>query len=206
MIGRGPGATAINTLRFETERLLMEVPTIDDASTLFDLVGGADRLEITEYLIWDGPDHLSETREFIEKVRTGWYAANGFHWVIRDRHGQFTAAPETAMGMIGTRPSGEPGRGDIGYWLGKPFWGRGIMREALASLLDLAFGEMDMVKMEAEVFTGNARSIRLVESLGMQREGTIRSAHLKRGNRVDAHIYGMLRDEWRWDRPTPSDP
>ena len=31
----------------------------------------------------------------------------------------------------------------------------------------------------------------------MQREGTIRSAHLKRGNRVDAHIYGMLREEWR---------
>jgi ribosomal-protein-alanine N-acetyltransferase len=61
-----------------------------------------------------------------------------------------------------------------------------------------------MVKMEAEVFTRNARSIRLVESLGMQREGTIRSAHLKRGNRVDGHVYGMLREEWKRDQRTPS--
>jgi RimJ/RimL family protein N-acetyltransferase len=74
------------------------------------------------------------------------------------------------------------------------------MREALTSLLDLAFGQLDMVKMEAEVFTGNARSIRLVESLGMRHEGTIRHAHLKRGNWVDAHAYGMLRGEWL-DRP-----
>lgn len=203
MIGRGPGATAVNTHRLETERLLIEVPTLDDAPVLFDLVGGKDRVEVTEFLIWDGPDRLSETREFIEKVRTEWYGANGFHWAIRDRHGQFTDAPGTAMGMIGTRPSGEPGRGDVGYWLGKPYWGRGIMREALASLLDLAFAGLDMVKMEAEVFTGNVRSIRLVESLGMRREGTIRSAHLKRGNRVDAHLYGILREEWVRDRVLP---
>ena len=70
------------------------------------------------------------------------------------------------------------------------------MREALAPLLDLAFGELDMVKIEAEVFTGNARSIRLVQSLGMQRKGTIRSAHLKRGNWADPHTYGILREEW----------
>ena len=43
---------------------------------------------------------------------------------------------------------------------------------------------------------GNVRSIRLVESVGMRREGTIRSAHLKRGAWIDAHIYGLLRDEW----------
>jgi RimJ/RimL family protein N-acetyltransferase len=200
MIGRGPDATAVNTHLIATERLLIEVPTVDDAPTLFDLVGGADRVEITEHLIWDGPDHLSETVEFIEKVRTGCYGSNGFHWVIRDRDGLFADASGTAMGMIGTRPSGEPGRGDVGYWLGKAHWGRGIMREALASLLDLAFGELDMVKIEAEVFTGNARSIRLVESLGMRREGTIRSAHLKRGKWVDAHAYGILRDEWERDR------
>jgi hypothetical protein len=100
--------------------------TVEDAPTLFDLVGGADRVEITEHLIWDGPDHLSETREFVEKVRAESYGANGFHWVIRDRDGLFTAMAGAALGMIGTRPSGEPGRGDVAYWLGKPHWGRGI--------------------------------------------------------------------------------
>ena len=98
--------------------------------------------------------------------------------------------------MISSRPSSEAGRGDVGYWLGKPYWGQRLMREALTAVLDLCFGELDQVKVEAEVFTTNARSKRLVEGLGMQLEGTIRSSHLKRGEWVDAHIYGILREEW----------
>jgi RimJ/RimL family protein N-acetyltransferase len=53
-----------------------------------------------------------------------------------------------------------------------------------------------MVKIEAEIFTTNARSIRLVESVGMKLEGTIRSAHFKSGLWVDAHVYGILKHEW----------
>jgi ribosomal-protein-alanine N-acetyltransferase len=71
------------------------------------------------------------------------------------------------------------------------------MREALISVLDLSFGRLDHEKMEAEVFTDNLRSMKLVESVGMQREGTIRSSHLKRGRWVDAHIYGIVRGEWQ---------
>jgi RimJ/RimL family protein N-acetyltransferase len=63
-------------------------------------------------------------------------------------------------------------------------------------VLDLCCGECDLVKGAAEIFTSNARSKRLVESLGMVLEGTIRSSHHKRGEWVDAHIYGILRDEW----------
>ena len=55
----------------------------------------------------------------------------------------------------------------------------------------------DQIKVEAEIFTTNSRSMALVEGLGMQLEGTIRSSHLKRGEWVDAHLYGILRDEWK---------
>ena len=63
------------------------------------------------------------------------------------------------------------GKGDVGYWLGKPYWGKGIMREALTAVLDLCFGEFDQVKVEAEIFTTNSRSVALVEGLGMQPRG-----------------------------------
>ena len=196
MMGRGPERAALNTYRVETERLVLEVPDEADAPTLFALVGGPDRLEITAGLIWEGPDEISETLRFIRQAQTERYGESGFHWAIRDRSGAVTGSSGSVLGMISARPSDEPGRGDVGYWLGKPYWGQGLMREALTAVLDLCFGEFDQVKVEAEIFITNSRSKRLVESLGMQLEGTIRSSHLKRGQWVDAHIYGILREEW----------
>ncbi len=70
------------------------------------------------------------------------------------------------------------------------------MSESLNAVLDLCFDELDMVKIEADVFINNDRSIRLVEGLGMKLEGTIRSAHFKSGSWIDTHVYGLLRDEW----------
>ncbi len=196
MTGRGPDRAALNTYRIETERLVLEVPSESDAPALFSLVGGDDRQEVTAGLLWDGPDEIAETLGFIRQAQTERYGDSGFHWAIRDRTGTITGASGSAVGMISARPSSEAGRGDVGYWLGKPYWGQGLMREALTAVLDLCFGELDQVKVEAEVFTTNARSKRLVEGLGMQLEGTIRSSHLKRGEWVDAHIYGILREEW----------
>ena len=196
MTGRGPDRAALNTYRIETERLVLEVPSESDAPALFSLVGGDDRQEVTAGLLWDGPDEIAETLGFIRQAQTERYGDSGFHWAIRDRTGTITGASGSAVGMISARPSSEAGRGDVGYWLGKPYWGQRLMREALTAVLDLCFGELDQVKVEAEVFTTNARSKRLVEGLGMQLEGTIRSSHLKRGEWVDAHIYGILREEW----------
>jgi RimJ/RimL family protein N-acetyltransferase len=196
MTRKGPDRAALNTYRIETEKLVLEVPAESDAPTLFALVGGEDRLEMTAGLLWDGPDEISDTVGFIRQAQTEHYGESGFHWAIRDRTGAITGSSGTAVGMISARPSSEAGRGDVGYWLGKPYWGKGLMREALTAVLDLCFGEFDQVKVEAEIFTSNARSKRLVESLGMVLEGTIRSSHHKRGEWVDAHIYGILRDEW----------
>ncbi len=201
MTGKGPDRAATNTYRLETERLVLAVPSDEDAPFLYELVGGADRMEMTAGLIWDGPDDISDTIGFIRQAQTESFGDGGFHWAIHDRTGQSSGATGTTIGMIGARPSDQPGRGDVGYWLGKPYWGQGLMSEALTAVLDLSFGELDHEKMEAEIFTDNPRSMRLVEGLGMQREGTIRSSHLKRGRWVDSHIYGLLRGEWRARRP-----
>lgn len=195
MTGRGPDASATNSHRIQTDRLLLEVPHLDDAGALFDLTGGEHRAEVTEGLLWDGPDSVSDSRHFIELARAETYGESGFHWVVRDQFGTW-AVPGAPLGMIGTRPRAEPGRGDIGYWLGRPYWGQGIMREALTGLLDFCFDELDMEKIEAEIFVGNERSSGLVESLGMTLEGTIRSAHRKQGRWVDVNVYGLLAEEW----------
>ena len=197
MTGSGPDRASTNTYRLETERLVLAVPSETDALSLYQLAVGKDRMEVTAGLIWDGPDEIGDTIGYIRQARTERWGDGGFHWAIHDRTGELTGGIGTAIGMISARPSDQPGRGDVGYWLGRPYWGRGLMREALISVLDLSFGRVDHEKMEAEVFTDNLRSMKLVESVGMQREGTIRSSHLKRGRWVDAHIYGIVRGEWQ---------
>lgn len=192
----GPDPASGNTHRFATDRLTIEVANMADAAGLFALVGGEDRREVCATLVWDGPDEPEDVELWIERSRTASFADFGFHWVIRDHAGTFTGDAGRLLGAIGTRPTGSPGRADVGYWLGRPYWGRGIMSEALDGLLDYGFDTLDYYRIEAEVFANNERGRRLVEGRGMTLEGTIRRGFLKYGEWVDAALYGILREEW----------
>ena len=205
MAGNGPDPQMTNTLSYQTERLTINLPKRADADTLYDLVGGPDRAEVCATLLWDGPDSIQDTLDWIAECETGTFGDFGFHWTVRDTDGVFTGTPGTAMGAIGTRPRAEPGRADVGYWLGRPFWGQGIMGEALRGLLHLGFTRLDYYKMEADVYTINGRGLRLVESVGMQRECVIRQAYRKQGRWVDAAIYGILREEWESSNTGPDE-
>lgn len=191
----GPAPNSTNTFALKTERVEITVPRSGDAAQLYSLVGGADRRAVCATLLWDGPDDVGEVEEWIERCRTAAYAEWGYHWVLRDRTGAIAGMPGIALGGIGTRPRDEPERADVGYWLGRPFWGRGLMGEALAEVLRFGFADLGYAKVEAEVFTHNERGRRLVERLGMTHEGTIRRAHRKYGAWVDVALYGMLPEE-----------
>ena len=195
MSGRGPVPTSKNIFSFDTEHLQIELPRPDDAPILFGLIGSEHRREVTATLLWDGPDHISDIEEWIEKCSTKTFADYGFHWAVRDKTGEFTGRAGEAMGAIGTRARGEPGRADVGYWLGRP----------LAGLLELGFTTLDYYKMEADVYTSNARGLRLVESAGMIREGVVRRAYRKNGEWVHAAIYGILKEEWQANQSRPVD-
>lgn len=192
----GPDPESLNTFAYETERLAVELPDEADTEDLFGLVGGPHRDEICATLAWDGPDDVSDTEWWVEQCCTATYADWGFHWVIRDRAGELTGAGAggRAIGAIGTRPTGIPGRADVGYWLGRPYWGQGVMTEALTGLVDLGRHSLGYAKMEATVFVTNPAGCRLVERVGFEREGLIRLGHRKRGAWVDTALYGLVLD------------
>jgi [ribosomal protein S5]-alanine N-acetyltransferase len=87
-------------------------------------------------------------------------------------------------------------RAEIGYVLGRAFWGNGYISEALHALLDFAFAELEMHRIEADVDPRNAASIRTLERLGFQREGYLRERWQVGGEIQDALFYGLLRPEW----------
>ena len=75
----------------------------------------------------------------------------------------------------------------LGYWMGVTYAGRGYMREAVSTLLPVAFGTLRLHRIEAASMLNNAASIRVLEVCGFEREGIARS-YLKINGRWEDHI------------------
>ena len=89
------------------------------------------------------------------------------------------------------------GRAELGYALGREYWGQGLMGEALQALLNYAFEELELRRLEADVDPRNAASIRTLERLGFKREGYLRERWHVDGEIQDALFYGLLKREWK---------
>ena len=88
-------------------------------------------------------------------------------------------------------------RAEIGYILAPAAWGRGLMHEALAALVALAFERLDLRRLEADVDPRNARSAHTLERLGFRQEGLLRERWVVDGEVSDSALFGLLAREWR---------
>ncbi len=86
---------------------------------------------------------------------------------------------------------------EIGYWLGQPFWGRGIATTAVKAATTYAFESLALTRIEAHIFARNLASARVLEKAGYHREGYLRNASMKEGEELDNVLYAVLKDEWR---------
>ena len=82
---------------------------------------------------------------------------------------------------------------EVGYWLAKPYWGRGIMTAVVQRLCQHAFDEFGLAKITAHVFAHNPSSARVLAKCGFQEEGFLRKHFVKDGQFLDARLFGLLR-------------
>ena len=86
---------------------------------------------------------------------------------------------------------------ELGIMIGeKSYWNRGYGTDAVRTLVRFAFEEMNLNRIQLEVFDFNARAIRAYEKVGFQREGTLREAHYQRGAYLDVELMSILRRDW----------
>jgi RimJ/RimL family protein N-acetyltransferase len=88
-------------------------------------------------------------------------------------------------------------RAELGFALARSSWGRGLASEAVSRLLRFAFDDMGMRRIEADTDPQNARSLKLLERQGFQREGLFRARYDVGASFKDSVAMGLLRDEWR---------
>jgi ribosomal-protein-alanine N-acetyltransferase len=88
------------------------------------------------------------------------------------------------------------GVGEIGYTLSRRYWGQGLNVEAGRLLLEYGFKHLGLRRIQAVCDTGNHRSYRTMEKLGMVRERVLTRVPMRNGRRVDRLVYSILRREW----------
>ena len=86
-------------------------------------------------------------------------------------------------------------RAEVGYWLGMPFWGRGIMTAVVKRACRHAFEEFGLVKITAHVSLNNPASARVLEKCGFQQEGLLRKQFIKDGKLVDARLFALFKED-----------
>lgn len=86
-------------------------------------------------------------------------------------------------------------RAELGYWLGKPYWGQGYCPEAAQALMHWGFETLNLNRIFAHHLSRNPASGRVLQKIGMQHEGRLREHNIKWGKFEDVDIYGILRSE-----------
>ncbi len=87
---------------------------------------------------------------------------------------------------------------EIGYWLGIPFWNRGIMTHALCLWTDYLFAEYEWAqRLVCQILVGNVASERVAEKAGYEREAVLRDSLCKNGEVLDIMLYVRLRRHWQ---------
>ena len=106
------------------------------------------------------------------------------------------ATADEAIGGIGIKLQEDVHRGsaEIGYWLGEPFWGRGIATRALRALTEYAFANFGLVRLYATVFEWNPASARVLEKAGFTCEARLRKSVIKNGQVIDEFLYALVRE------------
>lgn len=87
-------------------------------------------------------------------------------------------------------------RAEVGYILSREHWKKGLMTEAMAALIDYAFGELGLHRLEADTDPANSGSLRMLEKLGFRNEGLFRDRWFVDGVWQDSEMLGLLKPDW----------
>lgn len=175
--------------RLETERLVLRVRTVADAVDIFDY---ASRPEVSYPAGFPPVQTLEDEVYYLEHILPERNQKEN----LPAGYGIVVKGTDKIVGSVDFPHRHEDDVLEIGYILHPDYWGRGYVSEAARALIDLAFKELNLHKIELSCFGYNLQSQRVAEKLGFTLEARIRDRKDARGNRCDDLRYGLLRSEW----------
>ena len=178
----------IGTKRIETDRLILRKFTLEDAAPMFK--NWASDPEVTKYLTWQPHESVESTKAYISFLLSEYEKPDTCHWVIELKESG------EAIGSIAVVSWDErTSAAEMGYCLGRAYWGRGLVPEALKAVMDLLFDEVGCERVSAKHDAENPKSGRVMQKAGMRLEGVLRRAGFNNRGVVDLVVYGAIRED-----------
>ena len=177
----------------ESERLLLRGFLPSDAAAVQQLAGAFEIADTTTNTPHPYEDGMAES--WIEHHPTAYKRGVLVPFAITRKH------DSALMGAISLMSIEQGHQAEIGYWIGKPFWGQGVCSEATQLVVQFAFSSLNLVRLYARYFSRNPASGRVLVNAGFVHEGTRRGHVKKWGILEDSENYGLLRGEWEASNP-----
>ena len=176
------------TAVLETERLILRPFRVEDAHSMY--TNWASDSEVTRFLTW--PAHGSEevTRRLLRFWTDNYASPDCYHWAI---------VPKGMDGPVGdiavVRQNEHIAEAELGYCLGRAWWGRGIMTEAGLAVVAFLRDEAGFRRICAHHDIHNPASGAVMRHLGMQREGVLRKAGFNNTGIVDVALWALVAED-----------
>ena len=161
-----------------------------------ELAGAREIADTTLTIPHPYPEGAAEG--WIATHQRAWEAGSGLTMAIVDR------SADIVVGAIGLAIKPEHANGELGYWVGVPYWNSGYCTEAARAILDFAFDVMGLHRVQAHHLIRNPASGRVMQKLGMRLEGVHRDAIRKWDRFEDLAAYGILANERAVENGDPS--
>ena len=169
------------------EMLLMRPLQSGDVADILTL---ASAKEISDNTFVPVPYPPEVAEEFVRTRRELWSKDEAYVFGIIEKSGGRFA------GCMGLHLFHDHFRAEVGYWIGLPYWGRGLATAALRLLIQFGFERLKLNRIEAGHFEHNIASGRVMQKANMRFEGVRRQAFWHRDRFKDAHWHAILREDY----------
>lgn len=175
----------------ETENyILKEI----ESSDIEKIHKGLSNPEITRYYDVHFPT-IEDTKEQMEWYRNLKIEGTGIWWGIYDKQNNEFCGAGGFNGLDKQHKKAE-----IGLWLLKEFWGKGILKEVMPKLFEQGFTELKLNRIEGFVVSENIKCKSALEKINFRYEGTMRECEIKNGEKIDVDFYSILKSEWQMQK------
>jgi ribosomal-protein-alanine N-acetyltransferase len=173
--------TAATLTEIQTERLILKGFDSAHMQDLFEIFGDEETMEFYDLYAYTKPEEVKTILDFKNRI---WNEGTGMRW------GMFFE--EKLIGTCGFNRYKPKGNAVIGYDLNKKYWQKGFASEAVLTMTNFGFEQLEIHRIEAHVTPGNIASEKLLQKCGFEKEGILKDVAFFRGSYQDQVLYAKI--------------
>ncbi len=177
----------IGTQVIETERLSLRPFQYEDAPLMFER--WANDVDLTKYMRWVAHKDVSETERVISMWVDAYSSPKYYHWAMVHK-------TDGLIGSFAAFLREADDKAEIGYCIGRAYWGNGYVTEAAIAVNDYMFERVGVSRIEAYHSIHNPASGRVMSKAGLVKEGHAKQYYRAIAGQQDADLYGITREMW----------